>query len=82
MHKTILLNNGIYSFPYHGGSVPNMWLVFGMFKYSSEIQKFEPLRQFNFPFFGIDINLHENIRRCILKTLIERNERRNEVIFI
>lgn len=53
-----------------------------MFKYSSEIQKFELLRQFNFPFFGIDINLHENIRRCILKTLIERNERRNEVIFI
>ena len=78
MHKTILLNNGIYSFPYHGGSVPNMCWFFGMFKYSSEIQKFELLRQFNFPFFGIDINLHENIRRCILKKFIIRDERRNK----
>ena len=55
-----------------------MCWFFGMFKYSSEIQKFELLRQFNFPFFGIDINLHENIRRCILKKFIIRDERRNK----
>ena len=65
-----------------GGLCQTCGWFFGMFKYSSEIQKFEPLRQFNFPFFGIDINLHENIERCILETFIIRNERRNERIFI
>ena len=63
------LHYGIVLFRFHGGSVPNMCWFFGMFKYSSDIQKFEPLRQFNFPFFRIDINLHENTRRCILKSL-------------
>ena len=64
-----------------GGLCQTCGWFFGMFKYSSEIQKFEPLRQFNFPFFGIDINLHENIERCILETFNIRNERRIERIF-
>ena len=64
-----------------GGLCQTCGWFFGMFKYSSEIQKFEPLRQFNFPFFGIDINLHENIERCILETFNIRNERRIERMF-
>ena len=64
-----------------GGLCQTCGWFFGMFKYSSEIQKFEPLRQFNFPFFGIDINLHENIERCILETFNIRNERRIETVF-
>ena len=34
-----------------------------------------------FHFFGIDINLHENIERCILETFNIRNERRIETVF-
>ena len=79
--KNSLCNNGIYTFQIMGGLCQTCGWFFGMFKYSSEIQKFEPLRQFNFPFFGIDINLHENIERCILETFNIRNERRIERMF-
>ena len=81
MCKTIK-SNGIFLYHIMGGLCQTCAGFLGCLSIQGKYTKVLNLYvNLTFHFFRIDINLHENIERCILETFNIRNERRIETVF-